>query len=188
MKRILLVPCFLILIAGAALAQESSSWKRYTVKGEEFSVKLPTLPALTTSTDFIKEEKRERVQRQFGAYADGVVYTILSVDDGKPQKMLKALSGGSGSSLGWDRSTEQEVARDGFAGKQYTSRNPLGGTAQLFATGIHFYLFQAFGAPAEDARVQQFFSSLKLGPATEGVEVSDGEGTPWGARGRLHIS
>ena len=183
MKRILILFCLLTVIAGAVVAQEpptdQTTWKRYTIKGEEFSVNLPTLPAMTTTRRLMKPEAREIWERRLGAYADGIVYTIYILDDGNPKKALKNAVGDVWSNSGWDRNSEQELTRDGFTGKQFVSPNANGGTVQVFATRNRYYRFQAFGAPANDPRVEQFFSSLLLGKDPEGIEVTDGQGILW---------
>src|SRR6185436_12989332 len=75
MKRILIAIVFSSLSATVALAQPAP-WKRYTVKGEAFSVILPTLPAMATYKEFADRRGRQRRQRILGAYADGLVYTV----------------------------------------------------------------------------------------------------------------
>jgi len=184
MKRILLLSCTIFLLAIDALAQSGmapppSAWQRYTVKNEEFSIALPTVPAMTTNkwTDY-GLAMRQRTQRNLGVYADGVVYMIFS-DDEDPKGALKGSLERLIPRQGWDPASEQALSCDGFTGKQYTSTHPLGGTVQVFATKKHFYRFQAFGAPATDPRVQQFFSSLILRNKPESIEVTDGPGTPF---------
>ncbi|HSE15810.1 MAG TPA: TonB family protein [Pyrinomonadaceae bacterium] len=185
MKRILFLSCALLLVAGDALAQPGgtvpppSEWKIFRVRGEEFSIALPTVPALTTikypNWSYVR---KERTERYLGVYADGVVYTIYS-DDLDPQDSLEAsLRSQNMATLAWGPATEQIVNRDGFTGKQFTSSHPLGGVLQLFATKKHFYRIQAFGATTADPRVQHFFSSLMFGKK-DGIEVSDGPGTPF---------
>ena len=183
MKRVLIVSFTLLLLAIDALAQSGmapppSAWQRYTVRNEEFSITLPTVPAMTTHRQtrqaFIQ---KERTQRLIGVYADGVVYTIYG-DDDDPQKMLKNSMGQVTSGQGWDPATEQTVTSGEFTGKQYSSTHALGGVVQVFATRKHFYRIQAFGATAADPRVQQFFSSLRLGKNNEGIQLNDGPGTP----------
>jgi len=120
---------------------------------------------------------RERWLRQLGAYADGIVYTVFIVDDGDPAAALKSSIEGLLPKQGWDPATEDNVSCEGFAGKQYKSTHPLGGTIQVFATKKRFYRIQAFGATTSDPRIQHFFSSLVLGK-NEGIEVSDGPGEP----------
>ena len=187
MKRILLLPLYMTLLVGCVYGQQnnpveqvrSASWLRYTVKGEEFSIELPTHPAMTTYKQPGRGIRRDRQERNLGAYADGVVYTIESLEDGDPGGALKAFIEGIGSSPGWDRTTEQDLSLNGFGGKQYFGPGPLGRTVQVFATKKRLYRFQAIGAKAEDPRVRQFFSSISLGMKAEGIEVSDGPGIPF---------
>jgi TonB family protein len=186
MKRILFLSCALLLVAADALAQTGgmapppSEWQRFRVKGEEFSIALPTVPALTTikypNWSYVRKERTERF---LGVYADGVVYTIYS-DDLEPQESLNdPLKSPNMPAQGWEPATEKVVDHDGVTGKQFTSSHPLGGVIQVFATKKHFYRIQAFGATAADPRVQHFFSSLTFGKKDDGIEVSDGPGTPF---------
>jgi TonB family protein len=183
MRRILLLPICIVLLVGFVYGQGteqvgSASWQRYTVKGEAFSIKFPTLPAMTTnihSRGFQKDRRR----RHLGAYADGVVYSIFSLEDKDPRGVLQSSIEEIASSSEWDRQTEQDLSLNGFSGKQYFWTNPLGGTLQVFATKNRFYRVQAVGAKSDDARVKQFFSSLSLGKKGEGIEVSDGQGIPF---------
>jgi len=175
------------LLAGFVYGQEndpaeqarSASWQRYTVKGEDFSIKFPTLPAMTTYKQSGWGFQRNRWERHLGAYADGVVYTIFSLDDGDPSGALKAFNKNLVSSSASDGTTEQYLSLNGFSGKQYFWSNPLEGTMQVFATKNRFYRVRAVGAKAADPRVKQFFSSLSLGKKGEGIEVSDGQGIPF---------
>ena len=182
MKRILILLSLMIVIAGTVAAQEISTsqpnWTRYTVKGEEFSINLPTQPALTTYA-LTRREPKEIWERHLGAYVDGVVYTIYSLDDGNPKKALKKRVTASMSNTRWDRDSEQDVTRDGFDGKQFSSTVAPGHTVQLFATKNRYYQFQAVGAPPDDPRVTQFFSSLRLGENVDGIGVTDGPGILW---------
>ncbi len=189
MKRVLILTCALLLPMLDVMGQTAnapatrpgnpSAWQRYTAKGEEFSVTLPTLPAMSTSFRQSSPFERRWRERLFGAYADGVVYSIFSLEVESPQKALQRLANELQSRLGWDASTEQELTLNGFPGKQYLSRHPLGGTVQLFATKKHVYQVQAFGAPPENDGVRQFFSSLNFEKKLDGVDVVDGSGTPY---------
>lgn len=187
MKRILISAIYITLLVGSVHSQEnnpaeqlsSASWQRYTVKGEEFSITFPTHPAMTTYKDPGWGFRKDRRDRHLGAYADGVVYTVFSLEDGDPGRALKSSIEEIGSSSEWDRTTEQDLSVNGFSGKQYFGRSPLGGTVQVFATKSRFYRFRAFGAKGEDPRVKQFFSSIALGKNVEGIQVSDGQGIPF---------
>ena len=181
MKRVLSLICLLTLVASAVVAQENSSessWQRYTIKGDDFSIKLPLRPSMATNVNVISDRKTTR-ERRLGAYADGVVYTVLSVDDGSPKKALHNAIDQLASSKLWDRTTAKELTGDGFVGKQFLSSQPLGGIVQVLATKRRFYQFQVVGAPADDSRVKPFFASLMLTEKGDGIEVSDGLGVPY---------
>ncbi len=178
LNKFLLLCCTLLLLAMNALAQAPSAWPRYTVAGEEFSITLPTVPAMTTYVHTISPTGKLRTQRYLGVYAEGVVYTIYCNDD-QPQEALKNSRTQLQPRQGWELSTEQAVNRDGVTGKQYTSSHPLGGVIQVFATKKHFYKIEAFGATEADPRVQHFFSSLTFRKNPEGFKVVDGPGTPF---------
>jgi TonB family protein len=182
MKRILLLPICIVLLVSFVYGQGneqvgSASWQRYTVKGEAFSIKFPTLPSMTTyiQSGFQKDRRR----RYLGAYADGVVYSIFSLEIGDPRDVLKSSIAEIKAISEWAHETEQDLSLNGFSGKQYFWTNPLGGTLQLFATKNRFYRVQAVGAKADDPSVKQFFSSLSLGKKGEGIQVSDGQGIPY---------
>ena len=163
MKRILLLNCTLLLVAIDALAQSGgmapppSAWQRYTVKGEEFSIILPTLPAMTTYKQIRNPYQNERTRRELGVYADGVVY-VIHTDDEDPQGGLR---NADKRMMSRQPASEVAVSCDGFAGKQYTFTNPLGGLIEVFATKKHFYEIQAFGASADDPRLKQFFGIVE---------------------------
>lgn len=182
LNKILLLCCALLLVTVDALGQQAlppSSWEKYRVADDEFSIAMPTMPAMFTYKKSRADgiDVKRRIQRYLGVYADGVVYTIYS-DNEDPQKGLKNSLELLPPGLGWDPATEQIVNRDGVPGKQYTSSNSIGGVTQVFATKKHFYRIQAFGTNAADPRVQHFFSSLTFGKY-EGIEVIDGPGTPF---------
>jgi len=182
-NRILLLCCTLLLVAVDAFGQSGgmapSGWLKYRVEGEEFSIALPTVPAMTTyKITQNPYNPKVRTQRYLGVYADGVVYTIYS-DDDNPQDGVKNSRKRLLPMQGWEPSTEQDVNRDGVSGKQFTSSHSLGGVLQVFATKKHFYRIQAFGATATDPRVQHFFSSLTFTKNPDGIKVVDGPGTPF---------
>ena len=186
MKRILLLTIYITLLVGPVYGQQTNaaeqtppaSWQRYTVKGENFSITFPTHPAMTTNNR-AEWGQKDQWERHLGAYADGVVYSVFSLEDGDPLQALKASIAEIEASARWDRATQRDLSLDGVSGKQYLATSPPGGVVQVFATKNRFYRFQAFGAKIEEARVKQFFSSLSLGKKLEGIEVSDGQGTPF---------
>jgi TonB family protein len=178
MKRLLLLSCTLLLVAVDVLAQPAP-WQRYTIRREEFSVMMPAVPAMATKKAVVMRLGRERVIHTLGAYADGLAFTVLCVDNSSPRESLDDyLEREIFTHASWDRSSQQELTVNGFKGKQYNLPNPVPGTMQAFATRNHICRFHAFGATADDARVKQFFSSVTLGDKNDGIEVKNGNGDP----------
>jgi TonB family protein len=176
--RILLLCCTLLLVLVDALAQQApppSKWQRFTVRDEEFSIILPTVPAMTTYKQTRNPLQSERTQRQLGVYADGVVYAIFT-DDEDPRGGLK---NADKRMMVIKPVSEVAVSCDGFAGKQYAFTQPVAGLIEVFATKKHYYEIQALGAGPDDPRLKQFFASLRLRKENEGIEVTDGPGTPF---------
>jgi len=178
MKRTLFLSCVFVLLAGNALAQSvpsRSAWQAYTVSGEEFSVALPALPAMDSENRFVRRLQSARMERQIGAYADGVAYVIYTYENPKPQQTLEQFIEERKSRNSPPVVAERAVTVNGFAGKAFEREASV---HQFFATDKHLYSFAAIGAPANDPRVIKFFSSLTLGKTRAGKEVSDGPGRP----------
>jgi TonB family protein len=154
-----------------------STWKRYKVEGERFSVSLPTVPAMTTYRTLIREQRKTRRQRNIGVYADGTVYSIFTSEN-------------VGQSLNdfirerirykrWDNASETSVVVGDFQGRQYSNVDKtLRDTAQFFSADERYYEFSATGYYDEDA-VKHFFSSIVFSRNADGIEVQDGAGVPF---------
>lgn len=195
MKRILLLTCTIILISSGVMAQSSggistrskeppqnredpSSWKTYTVKDEEFSVKLPTLPSMKTSKVFQARLQKERLERELKTSFQGVVYSIDVFENRKPKQSLEEFVAEQNANSTLDVATERNLNVNGFAGKEYSLQNKTyPGIVQFFATEQRLYRFTALG-PAENAGVKQFLSSIALGKKPEGIRIADGPGVP----------
>src|SRR5262249_62299913 len=91
-KQIALFIYVLILLVPAAQAQTPAStpWNMYTVKGEQFSIALPALPALQTFKDTRKFSDKERKRNLLRCIVNGVVYTIQTIENTKPRLTLEA--------------------------------------------------------------------------------------------------
>ena len=172
--RFPLLVCVLMLLAGGASAQ--TTWKRYSVRGEQFSVSLPTLPAM----DYRKVRllfQGERREISMGSYGDGVVYTVFVYQNLSPQQSLDSFIERFFRFKTLDRSTERAVTVDGVEGKAFSFED---GAVQFFAKGDRLYHFWAFGVPPDDKRMEEFFSSVSLRRNNKDVvEVSDGPGEPY---------
>ena len=152
---------------------QPQEWQRYTVKDEEFSVSMPVHPAMVTSNICLSSQcERRRIERQIGAYLNGVVYTINCVEN-LTGKTLEEFIGKRLEGI-----AVTEVTLNGFQGKtyQFTSRG-FKGASQIFKTKSHLYEFGALGADIEDPRLKQFFSSISLGGQRSGTLLEDGIGS-----------
>lgn len=176
MKRILIIVCLLFFTNANAQTpsqSDSSPWKRYSVRDEQFSVALPTLPAMHTSRLFFEPTRTDRTQRLLGSYADGVVYSILVLENPKRLESLEEFI--TKNSHGLDPAAGRNLIRDGFAGKEFSDPTYV---VQFFAAENRLYLFRAISVAENDPRVRQFLSSVWLNKK-EGLEVSDGPGEPF---------
>ena len=178
MKQISLVLCTLVLVAGGTKAQttvqsESTPWQTYTMKGEDFSVEMPILPALHTETEYLDWSQKSRKKHILAAYADGVVYVLHVFENPKPRQSLDSFIEAQGFSSAI-HTQFRNVTVDGFSGKA----NP-DGAWQAFATQDRFYKMFAFAPTHDDPKITKFFSSVSLRKKKGSVEVTDGPGLPW---------
>jgi len=190
MKRILLLLSLSLAIASGAVVQAQQSgvepailWRRYTVKDEEFSVLLPTLPAMTTSQVLRKGDRERQRQRQLETSLDDVLYTIDVYQNPKPKQSLDEFIAEMSADLKYGPAGERAFTVDGFAGKEYSGTNnshPF--IVRFVATETRLYRFMVRGAGVEKPAAKEFLSSIRLGKNTDGIKVSDGPGTPaWSA-------
>lgn len=166
---------FLLFLAVSVQAQTSSgsdpsSWKRYTVKDEDFSIIFPTVPAMATRTEFSDRGDKDRRVRQIGAYAEGIVYTVYSLENHGPKQSLERFI-----KERFGDFPTRKVTVAGVPGREPIE--PIGDwVSQYVATDRYLYAFQTLGAYPDDPRIKQFFASLVLGKNSEGTELSDGFG------------
>lgn len=172
--RVPLLVCVLMLIASGVNAQ--TTWKRYSVKGEQFSVSLPTVPAM----DYRKvrvDDRGQRLEISLGSYANGVVYTVFVFENLSPRESLDSFSDRFGRGRRTlDLTSERKLTVNGVNGKAFTWED---GVVQFFARGNRLFQFMAFGAPPDDQRIGEFFSSVSLLKNKDVVEVSEGPGEPY---------
>ena len=174
MKTILILACLLLVTSAQAKTAANSDqlpWKMYHVADEQFSVALPAMPALHTSTPFVDRIRKYRKQWEFGCYADGVVYLIYVQENPKPRQSLAEFIAEQGSRTG--QVSDGNVMRDGVKGKE---RSFPFSKEQFFATEDRFYSFRVVNASPDDPRTAKFFSSVSLKNKKGGIEVVDGPG------------
>ena len=178
-----LICCFLLLCASAVNAQTPGEakgvfWQRYKVGGEVFSVALPVMPAMHIDRKWFEGDKKPRREVQLGSYADGVGYVAHVIENPDPHQSLQEfIAAHTGS--GWNVNNGRDVNRDGLAGKAFVSAEPGDGMVQFFASEDRLYEFRAIGAPAEDARLTKFFSSISFGKTKDAEEAIEGPGLPF---------
>ena len=155
------------------------SWSRYTIKSEEFSVILPTLPAMTTTKGLRNHDQKQQLQRHLKTSIDGVVYSIEIFENPKPRQTLDEFIAEQKINAEYDPASEQRLVIYGVPGKEYSSANKNApSVVQFFATEKRLYRFVASGPGADGRAAREFFSSIKLGKKLVGIEVTDGPGLP----------
>jgi len=176
MERILLsllVP--IVLVSGAVCQQPvgiSPTLMRYTLKGDGFSVLLDSRPTLTTTKVSLKDGK-ERTKRFLTTTVNSVVYSIEIFENLKPGQPLEEFIAESNASLKYDPATERNLTVDGFTGKEYSSQtNTTVTVMQFFATEDRLFRFAATGPATAAPVIKNFFSSIRLGPKTDGIDVA----------------
>jgi|SRR6185369_7774960 len=178
MNRLALL--LLIIAASITQAQQPSNptWSRYTVKEEEFSVLLPTLPAMTTTKALRTGDRERQTQRQLETSLDGVLYTIDVYQNPNPRQSLDEFIAAMSADLKYDPTSERAFTVDGFSGKEYSGTNII---VRFVATETRLYRFMVRGPGVEKPAAKEFLSSIKLGKNTDGIKVPDGPGIPSGS-------
>ena len=194
LRRILLSTSTTFLVAFSVMGQEPAggdqekkpsrhappeSWSRYTVKDEEFSVTLPTVPAMLTSKVFQPRTQKQRRERKLKASADGVIYMVDVFENPKPAQSLEEFIAEQNNNIRYELTLDRDVTINGVTAREYSSRekNPAM-RVQFLATAKRLYRFAATGSLAENPGVKQFFSSIVLGKKPEGTRVEEGPGVP----------
>jgi TonB family protein len=184
-RNLLLLSLLFMAMSGAAIRAQDrgsgSEWRRYKVNDEEFSVTLPTMPAMATTKGVRKSDGKPRLEKRLRTAYDSVYFAVESFENPNPKQSLEqfiaeqGLPGESDS----DPPNKRPLTLDGFDGIQYTSGNKTSSLiVQNFATEKHVYRFIVSGAGILRPEVKQFFSSIKLGKKPEGIEVFDGPRIP----------
>jgi TonB family protein len=179
MKTRVTILCGLALVLASAVqaqtpnAPQPAQWQRYTIKGEEFSITLPALPALRTKQG--SRLNKTRLERTLTTSANGVLYAVYSYENPTPRQSLADFIGEQTSNYRSELILERAVEVNGFVGKEYKSLDKSRpAIEQFFATDEHLYRFMVFGVSTDNAGVKQFFASIALGKKPEGIDVSEG--------------
>ena len=172
------IPLFLfvlILLVPSARAQTPGrvSWNMYTVKDEDLSIMLPARPALQTFKDTGFSQK-QRKRNLLSCSVKGVVYSIQTIENIKPQLTLEAFAQQQARSYSSDNLTfERDLTVDGIAGKEFVYRDKKG-MVQFFVNDKRLYEIRAYGAPIDDQRIATFFQYFSFKKQAGAIQVSEG--------------
>jgi TonB family protein len=157
------------------LSQTSGEWDRYMIRGGEFSVLLPTVPAMSTYE--LREDpfsKRSRIRHIIAAYSQGVVYAIYVAER---KQTLEDYIGESRYRSPADSTREVKVGNS--SGKEYAFQDANNKrVTQYFITKRYLYSFIAQGSHIgnPDVGIPKFFESIKFKPPNTGLILVDGPG------------
>lgn len=176
MKNLIsLFVCTLLLGVSAVHAQSSDApWNVYTIKGERFSVVLPTLPSMQTSKESRARPQKDRKRHILKTSANGVVYLVHVVENPKPRLSLETFIQEQATANPLEKLTaEGDTTLDGVTGKVFVYPDRKG-VVEFFATEDRLYDVRAYGAPVDDPRIKTFFHHLSLKKTKGSIEVSEG--------------
>lgn len=170
---------------------------RSMVKGDEFSISMPSQPtALVSHLDYLFKTDGEVVkeERTFSSYASGVVFMVrvLITSNGK-QAFAEYLAAKMSYKETRHAVTNSEVVLGGFRGKQeevlgtsVSYQEKFYRKSQYFATKHNIYIVSATARDANNPSISSYFSSLKLGDMASNTAVknSPAPGVPAMARDR----
>jgi TonB family protein len=157
-----------------ARSQASREWARYTVRGGEFSVLLPTAPAMSTYELRSDPSSKGRTRHVIGAYFQGVVYAIYVTE--RKQSLEDFIAQSRYASSG---EFKRELTLGGFRGKEYAFQDAsIKRVTQYFITNRYIYTFIAQGSYLgnPDAGIPRFLESIKFEPNATGIAIVDGPG------------
>jgi len=156
-----------------SVAQPLNPWERYALKDGEFSVLLPTVPAMSSFSGRLDRFSKSQQRNVIGAYADGVVYGILIFEVRQSLDEFIAES----RQMSGDRT--REITVSGIRGKEYAFEDDtIRRVTQFFLRGQQIYVFKAWGSRLgnPDVDIPRFFESISFGRPSEGLLIVDGPG------------
>lgn len=155
-------------------AQAPPVWDRYTVKDEEFSVLLPTNPAMSSYDIRLRASGPSQIRHVIGAYSQGVGYVIYIYE--RKQSLDDFIANFSQPTA---NEFKRELISAGVAGKEYGFQNDnRKGVTDYFATQRRIYVFQATGSNLgnPDVNIPKFLESIKFSKNPDGKVIVDGPG------------
>jgi len=158
---------------GSSSGQAPGEWHRYAIKGGEFSVQLPTVPAMSTYELPEDPIRKTRVRHVIGAYSQGVVYAIYVAERRLSLEEFIAQSHHSAAS-----EFKRDLKVEGIRGKEYVAQSAdLKRVTQYFIADRYIYTFIACGSDLgnPDVDIPRFLKSIKFEPA-DSLAIVNGQG------------
>ena len=155
---------------------------RSAVKGDEFSILMPSQPtAIVSRLDFSFKVDGQVIdeERIFSSYADGAVFLVrvLITSDGK-KAFDQFLSKAGRRDEGADGVSARDITLGGYKGRQEEMHGKTYGygerfysRVQYFATKRNLYIVSATARDENNPSIGGFFASLRLGDMTAAGDV-----------------
>lgn len=158
----LVVAILAIPVFGQTSSQTNASpaWGKYTVRDEEFSVRMPQRPA-ALSNRITSRSGRQIPEHVYSTYANGAVYLVVSYD----RQSLKDTF----ENFRLHHCTQAKITAtndnnlEGFAGKEYSLKfGEVVGTVHVYATKKRSYVVAIVQAIASAPLRDYFLSTFSL--------------------------
>ncbi len=153
---------------------QPDNWYRYKVDDDEFSVSLPTLPAMSSYRLDPEPGSQSRVRHIIGAYAEGVAYVVYVFE--RKQSLDDFISNFRHVSAG---NFVRDIDVGGMRGKAYGFKNDQRiGSTYFLASKSRIYEFDGQGSLLRkpDVGISKFLESIRFGKNPEGEVLVDGPG------------
>ena len=172
MKKAFRAALLLVLLAGAAAAQKTTDWIKYTSVEGRYSVSLPSDPKIsqqeTVGADGVK------FPQYMAASADGIGALIVAYFDLPASAAFSLDKGRDGLISGMKAAliSEDSISLGGASGRQWKLSAESGGVlliirAQMYTIGSRVYLLECVFPKSEDAaaveaKAGRLFDSFKV--------------------------
>ena len=169
-------PTMPALASGGSSVSQATDWDRYKLGDDEFSVSLPTVPAMSSYRINPELSSQSVLRHVIGAYADGVAYVIYVFE--RKQSLDEFIANFRYSSA---NNFERNLEVGGVRGKAYVFRNDeRRGSTYFLATSSRIYVFEAQGSflGSPDIGIPKFLESIRFGKNLEVQMLTDGPGAP----------
>jgi TonB family protein len=154
-----------------AFAQATTDWQRYNLPDEDFSVYLPEEPlSILMPRPKLDKDRRPIMGRIYSAYADGMVFLIMSLGNPKNKDSLQDFVNEFKEYpvVSKDAAFEKDIKVSGLKGKQYRFQSGrsdvafFNGIVQFFTAKERAYVFVVVGEKIDKPVVNQFLSTIRL--------------------------